>query len=557
MKPYLLLLAIAAAPTMLCAQDWSLLGNAGTNPSTNFIGTIDNVALHFRVNNQAYGRLEPGSNIFLGALAGQASGSGNNNTGVGSLALYANTSGFSNTAIGNSAMYVNTSGSVNTALGNSALVLNSDGGGNCAVGSEAMWSNDIGDYNTAMGYQALRGNRAGNYATAIGAKAMYYANNITTAFTNRNVAVGYEALRGSTTASANTGNGNTALGYQPLLANTSGSNNLACGEAALGTNTTGINNTATGYKSLRLSTTGSGNTGCGYYALSSNTTGSNNTGIGRSSNVSSSGLTNATALGYTASVNASNKVRLGNSSVTVVEGQVPYTNPSDARFKRQVQEDVKGLDFILQLRPVSYAFDRLAFAKHVNEEVEGRESELAAQSTQRTVGFLAQEVEKSIGTTGFTAFDAVHVPENAQDNYGLAYAQFVVPLVKAVQELHEANKELKEENARIREELHELWGRSGGAPPASLPEEHAGDLAVYPQPASGVVHVVVPTALVGLGGTIGITDAKGSIALVQEAAALPAVITLELPSTLREGLYLLSLRTQGQEQRSARMILKR
>jgi hypothetical protein len=36
-------------------------------------------------------------------------------------------------------------------------------------------------------------------------------------------------------------------------------------------------------------------------------------------------------------------------------------------------------------------------------------------------------------------FDGVHVPENDDDNYSIAYAEFVVPLVKAVQELSASN----------------------------------------------------------------------------------------------------------------------
>ena len=33
------------------SNGWNLTGNAGTNPSSNFIGTTDNQSLRFRVNN--------------------------------------------------------------------------------------------------------------------------------------------------------------------------------------------------------------------------------------------------------------------------------------------------------------------------------------------------------------------------------------------------------------------------------------------------------------------------------------------------------------------------
>jgi hypothetical protein len=42
---------------------WSLTGNAGTNPATQFIGTTDNVALEFHVNNLRVMRYEPGGGL--------------------------------------------------------------------------------------------------------------------------------------------------------------------------------------------------------------------------------------------------------------------------------------------------------------------------------------------------------------------------------------------------------------------------------------------------------------------------------------------------------------
>jgi hypothetical protein len=81
-------------------------------------------------------------------------------------------------------------------------------------------------------------------------------------------------------------------------------------------------------------------------------------------------------------------------------------------------------------------------------------------------GFIAQEVEKIAQDLGFD-FDGVHHPDNENDPYSLAYAGFVVPLVKAVQEQQEIiesqnatietltnqNKEIKEALRRIEEQL--------------------------------------------------------------------------------------------------------
>ncbi len=51
----------------------------------------------------------------------------------------------------------------------------------------------------------------------------------------------------------------------------------------------------------------------------------------------------------------------------------------------------------------------------------------------RHSGFVAQEVEKAAKEAGYD-FNGIIVPENDRQTYSLSYAQFVVPLVKAVQE---------------------------------------------------------------------------------------------------------------------------
>lgn len=70
---------------------------------------------------------------------------------------------------------------------------------------------------------------------------------------------------------------------------------------------------------LGANTTGSGNTATGKSALVSNTTGNTNTAIGAFADVAANNLNNATAIGASAVVDASNKIRLGDTAVTVVE----------------------------------------------------------------------------------------------------------------------------------------------------------------------------------------------------------------------------------------------
>ncbi len=544
MRTHLLLLALLPSASLVNAQNWSLLGNSGTNPATHFLGTTDNAPLVFKVNGGFAGLLDATAmNVFFGSGAGaNVSTFGLENTGMGNGALAALTHGRYNASFGSRAMGGNTTGEQNCAFGINALGSNStassnsafgawsldentSGARNTAVGALALSSNTTGTDNVAVGASALSVNKAGSRAVAIGADALRYANGTSTAFNNLNVAVGYQAMHGSISTTANTGNRNTALGYQ-----------------ALNVYTTGNENTSIGAQAMFVATTGSANTAVGNLALAALSTGSNNTGIGRLANVSVGTLSNAMALGYNTTVNASNKVRLGNTSITVVEGQVAYTNPSDARFKKAVREDVQGLSLILKLRPVSYTFDRSAFAKHIHEDTEGREGELAAASQARTVGFLAQEVEKTVEELRYPAFDAVHAPENPTDNYGLAYAQFVVPLVKAVQELHA-------ENAALRERIESLERKMDPAAETAL--------RVFPVPAHDAINVEVDIARMGLPATLELFDASGKQVHQVKTGSLPAMLTMPLPGALVAGTYLLILGVEGQAPKAARVVLKR
>jgi hypothetical protein len=59
-------------------------------------------------------------------------------------------------------------------------------------------------------------------------------------------------------------------------------------------------------------------------------------------------------------------------------------------------------------------------------------------------GFLAQEVEAAAQSIGYE-FSGVDAPKNENDFYGFRYSEFVVPLVKAVQEQQKMIDELKKE----------------------------------------------------------------------------------------------------------------
>jgi hypothetical protein len=105
---------------------------------------------------------------------------------------------------------------------------------------------------------------------------------------------------------------------------------------------------------------------------------------------------------------------------------------------------VPCLAFINKLRPVTYTLDATGLDNFLHKnQSKKNEMNTAARSVMdkglkekeqiRYTGFVAQEVEKSANELGFD-FSGIDAPKNGNDVYGLRYADFVVPLVKAVQE---------------------------------------------------------------------------------------------------------------------------
>ncbi|MDO8604488.1 MAG: tail fiber domain-containing protein [bacterium] len=315
----------------------------------------------------------------------------------------------SNTAVGTSVLPGGT-GTYNTGIGYFALnSISTTGVYNTASGAHALRYNTTASYNTGTGYGALYANRTGNY----------------------NTATGFGALGGSSNTS---GDYNTANGVQALL-NNIGSSNTAIGYQALGgypSGNTGSSNTAGGYTALRYNTTGYNNTAFGYSSLNTNTTGYLNTALGYGADVASGALTNATAIGNGASVTASNRVRVGNTAVTQIGGQVAWSTLSDGRQKENIMDYAHGLDFIMKLRPVTF--------------------NLRADTTKVPhSGFIAQEVE----STGIP-FYGLNKPANVKDFYSLNYSEFVVPLVNSVKELKAENEKLKADNDELRVRIEKI-----------------------------------------------------------------------------------------------------
>lgn len=362
----------------------------------------------------------------------------------------------------------------NTALGLNALHSLANGEYNTATGFQALYSNTNGIKNTATGYQALYSNLTGKKNMAVGYKAL--TKNTTG---NHNAATGYRALTSNTTGSDNTGNGyralssnttgsgNTAIGYHTQFNNLTGEGNTSVGNRSLNTNKISNGNTAIGNFAL-IKTTGEGNTAVGNNALLTNSTGTFNTAIGSGADASESNFTNATAIGYGAIVTASNSIMLGNSSVTSVKAAGNIVIVSDERFKKNIKQNVPGLSFINTLSAVTFNYDIKKLNSYTEPETtddegnkiitgnkETNEKSIIAKEKILYSGFIAQEVEKAANKIGYN-FSGLYKPQNDKDVYGISYADFVVPLVKAVQELSKLNNDKDEKLEAQQKEIDEL-----------------------------------------------------------------------------------------------------
>jgi hypothetical protein len=365
-------------------------------------------------------------NSFFGSYAGNSNTTGDYNSFFGSFAGDENTTGYSNSFFGLGAGTDNTTGSRNSFFGkfsgwynntgydnsffgHEAGTFNTSGSTNCFFGSYAGWAND-GDRNSFFGYEAGKFNFDGSDNSFFGNGAGY---------------------------SNTSGAANSLFGKDAGYSNTTGSENSFFGEDAGFSNTTGNYNSFFGSDAGNDNTTGSYNTFLGLAAGYLNSTGSFNTAIGHGTFLGFA-YNNSTAMGSNTACTASDQVRIGNSSVTSIGGYVNWTNISDSRFKKNVQQDVKGLEFIEALRPVSYILDLHAIDDFIAEHYGERETNPARSKYEkesvRYSGFIAQEVEAAAQTVGYD-FSGVDAPKNNDDFYGLRYAEFVVPLVKAVQEL--------------------------------------------------------------------------------------------------------------------------
>ncbi len=464
---------------------WSLTGNAGTTPGTQFIGTTDNINLMFKANSLQCGLVDISHlNASFGYRSLISNTTGNNNTAFGSSASYSNLTGGGNTAvgsnalnanitsgitaIGNAALLSNTTGSANTGVGNQVMALNTAGNYNTAIGVNAAYSNQIKSNNTAIGYVALYTNTGGDGNTAMGSQSlqlsttgsyntsMGFASMMSNLTGSNNVATGILALRNNTGGSNNTANGNsallsnttglfnTAIGAFALYSNLAGFENTATGDsalyfntgdgnaafghAAMKSNTSGVWNVAQGGQAMFYNTTGNYNSAIGVNALKKNSVGTNNTALGNAALFNNTTGSNNTALGANADVSSgdfTNATAIGYGAVALGSNYIRIGNGNVGTIGGNVGwSNLSDKRWKENISDVSSGLELIKKLRPVQYQM------INLADRRINWGFLAQDVEQIVGSDNAI----ITVGNDESRTLGLRYSDFIAPMVKAMQE---------------------------------------------------------------------------------------------------------------------------
>jgi hypothetical protein len=227
-------------------------------------------------------------------------------------------------------------------------------------------------YNTSIGYQSFINNTTGYYNTSLGVESLY---------------------------SNTTGFENTALGIRSLLNNISGYGNTSIGQSTLLNNITGGYNTSVGINSLSNSN-GYGNTAIGKDSGGTIITGRHNTLLGFEADSGHSDGNYRTSLGANAICLNDNTIRCGRASTDTLRGY-NYTADSDRRLKEDIIDLPIGLNFIMDLRPVSYKWkDRTLVTTTKDSSGNIIQNKIEQTYNRNHCGFIAQEIGETLKTHG-------------------------------------------------------------------------------------------------------------------------------------------------------------
>jgi hypothetical protein len=262
-----------------------------------------------------------------------------------------------------------------------------------------------------------------------------------------NVAVGYGAMGGNwanQTSNRSVAIGNYAMGNAMNTAN----DDTAVGHNALNDITLANDCAAFGSGAGSAITEGNNNTCIGVNAGDTITTGGNNTCIGNNADVSATNAEKRIVIGVVGSNASSDEtIYIGDNSNYLSYGYGGGGNvtiTSDVRIKKNIRDTDLGLDFVNQLRPIKY---NMRNPKDWEDGLAGENPDDYGKDCDKPDydGFVAQEVKSTMDSLG-VSFSGWEVEDNDKfenPRQRLAYGQFVVPLVKAVQELSAKVEELE------------------------------------------------------------------------------------------------------------------
>lgn len=307
-------LEVADIPS-LTGLYWSLLGNSGTNPATNFIGTTGAQDWTIRVNNIYSGGIDRNGGTFFGYQTNNTNpyidslntafgaftlfsidplNGGDGNVAIGNTAMFSSTEAFNSVAVGYGSAFSNTTGHDIVAIGTNALFSNTTAINSIAIGTNSLFASN-GSFNTAVGYFSMRFNTTGSQNSAFGMNALLHN---TTGI--KSVAVGAGALENATTGGFNVG-----LGMDSLLGVIDGFRNIGIGWNGGVTSPDGYQNIGIGYRA--------GNSVNGATAFNNIFIGGLDTGYNV---LQKTDAINTIAIGSGAYTTADNQIVLGNSAHT-------------------------------------------------------------------------------------------------------------------------------------------------------------------------------------------------------------------------------------------------
>jgi hypothetical protein len=470
-------------------------GNKIENGTSKVELPVANQYLLFQLNNTACGIIHhQNGNMSWGIDAGTdlVQGSSTSNTIIGGWAGTYLTTGTFNTLIGDETGVNLLTGTHNTIVGEECgYGLNATFGTayrNTFVGQAAGYNIDTAHHNIGIGQDALYSLTTGTYNVVIGAGAGYgletgYDNVVIGRDSPAALGVHSSVMIGANSGQnlSNTSNSHTFLGYGAGTNVTTGNKNCFVGHYAGNYVEVGIENTAVGPYAGQAGGNGTGDyTVCIGGNSGGFANGNCNVFVGHSASfpVSQTSFTPgyATYLGYKAGDTAApgpgattdfnsgtrntgnicigafsaassdtvvHEITLGTSYTTALRcQQTSITSLSDARDKKDVQDITLGLEFIKDLRPVMFKWDK-------REWYEDGISDGSKKEDKYTPGFIAQELDEvqQVHDAEFMNLVYKSNPEKLEATPG----NLLMVLVKAVQELSGKVEELQIELTQLKE----------------------------------------------------------------------------------------------------------